>query len=253
LNGQFSRVQISSQGELYSESTTDHIPLRLHEARAALLDPIPDAQSTRGDVIRTSMAMFRGVELTCVLLSTPANAAAAGSIAGRRWDETEECIDARSGLLRIHSQAPGRYSVYDYANAPQFAGHTLARSILITEGGKTVSEIVVRQLTPAQAADPNLFAISSGMKARGRAVAMAGALKYSQVSGSGPVAHTVCVFGLVTASGELADAHSLQPSDPNSQTAVEAVKKMKFAAQDPGGAPPQQHLIFVIENFATGS
>jgi hypothetical protein len=254
LNDQFSRLQISANGKLYSESAIDHIPLRLHEARAALLDPIPGAQSASHYSIRTSMVMFRGVELTCVLLSTPANAAVGGATVGRRWDETEECIDARSGLLRIHSQAPGRYFAYDYANAPQFAGHTLARSVIITEGGKTVSEILVQRLTPAPAADPNLFTISEDMKARGRAASMAGALKYSRATGSGPVAHTVCVFGLVTASGELIDAHSLQPSDPNSQAAVDAVKQMKFAAQDSAGGPPQQRLIFVVENFAsTGS
>ncbi len=254
LNDQFTRLQISANGKLFSESTTSYIPLRLHEARAALLDPIPGAQSASHDVIRTSMAMFRGVELTCVLLSTPANAAAGAAVTGRRWDETEECIDARSGLLRIHSQAPGRYFAYDYSNAPQFAGHMLARSVIITEGGKTVSEILVQRLTPTPAADPNLFAVSSDMKARGRAASMAGALKYAHASGSGPVSHTVCVFGLVTASGELIDAHSLQPSDPNSQAAVDAVKQMKFASEDPTGAPPQQHLIFVVENFAsTGS
>ena len=254
LNDQFSRVQISANGKLYAESTTNYIPLRLHEARAALLDPIPAGQSASHDAIRTSMAMFRGVELTCVLLSTPANAVAAAAAPARRWDESEECIDARTGLLRIHSQAPGRYFVYDYSNAPQFARCTLARSVTITEGGKTVSEILVQRLTPAPAADPNLFAVSDDMKARGRAASMAGAMKYSQVSGSGPVAHTVCVFGLVTASGELIDAHSLQPWDPNSAAAVNAVKQIKFAAEDPSGGPPQQHMIFVVESFAsTGS
>ncbi len=216
LDDQFSRLQISANGKLYSESTIEYIPLRLHEARAILLDPIPSQRRRAShDAIRTSMAMFQGVELTCVLLSTPSNAAVGGATVGRRWDETEECIDTRTGLLRIHSQAPGRYFAYDYTNAPQFTGHTVARSVTITEGGKTVSEILVQRLTPAPAADPNLFTISEDMKARGRAASMAGALKYSRVTGSGPVMHTVCVFGLVTASGELIDAHSLQPSDPN--------------------------------------
>jgi hypothetical protein len=254
LNDQFSRLQISANGKLYAESTISYIPLRLHEARASLLGPIPTQQDSARDAVRTSTAMFRGVELTCVLLSSQANGVAGANAPTRRWDETEECIDARSGLLRIHSQAPGRYYAYDYSNALQFAGHTLARSVIITEGGKTVSEILVQRLTPAPAADPNLFAVSDDMKARGRAASMAGAMKYSRASGSGPVVHTVCVFGLVTASGELMDAHSLQPSDPNSAAAVNAVKQMKFAAQDPAGAPPQQHLIFVVENFAsTGS
>src|ERR1700722_3267537 len=36
LNDQFARTQISSNGKLYAEGTTSYIPLRLHEARAAL-------------------------------------------------------------------------------------------------------------------------------------------------------------------------------------------------------------------------
>ena len=62
---------------------------------------------------------------------------------------------------------------------------------------------------------------------------MAGAQKISRFFGQGPfpsgaTVRPVCVFGLVTASGQLVEAHSLQPSDPNSQAAVEAAKRMNF-------------------------
>jgi hypothetical protein len=96
------------------------------------------------------------------------------------------------------------------------------------------------------------------MKQRGRAVAMAGAQKVSRTVGTGPglpgaAAHSVCVFGLVTASGQLVEAHSLQPSDPYSQAAVEAANQMDFSRPPPPGeirAPAQQHFVFVIEKFA---
>ncbi len=256
----FAHTQISTNGKLYSETATSYIPLRLHEARAALFGSIPSARDASRDQIRTAAASYKGIALTCVLLSTPINApnsAAREAVQARRWDETEECIDARTGLLQIHSQAPGRYYVYDYSNAPEFAGRTMPRQVTVTEAGKTVSEILVQRLVPIAVADPNLFAISTEMKARGRAPELGAALKYIKVAGTvpaGEAARPVAVFGLVTASGELIDVHSLQPSDLNSDAAVEAVKQMKFAPQDPLGSPPQQHLLYVIENFvAAGS
>jgi hypothetical protein len=59
------------------------------------------------------------------------------------------------------------------------------------------------------------------------------------------------VFGLVTSSGKLVEAHSLQPSDPNSQAAVEAAKRMKFSTPAPRGERPQQHFVFIIEKFVS--
>jgi hypothetical protein len=63
----------------------------------------------------------------------------------------------------------------------------------------------------------------------------------------------VCVFGIVTPSGQLVEAHSLQPSDPNSQAAVDDAKLIDFspstAVGSLPGAPPRQHFVFVIEKF----
>jgi hypothetical protein len=42
------------------------------------------------------------------------------------------------------------------------------------------------------------------------------------------------------------EAHSLQPSDPNSAGAVETAKQMSFAGLTPPGQPPQQFFVFVI-------
>jgi hypothetical protein len=60
---------------------------------------------------------------------------------------------------------------------------------------------------------------------------------------------TVCVFGLVNSAGQLVEAHSLQPSDPNSTAALKDARAIDFSAMTPAGAPLQQHFVFVIEKF----
>jgi hypothetical protein len=247
-------TRINSNGMSYGEETASRIPLRLQEARAALFDPIPSSGSVGRAAVRTSSAIFNGTQLTCVLLSRSGSAATATS--GRRWDETEECIDPQSGLLQVHSQVPGRYYAYEYSNAPRLAGHLLPRKVIVTEAGKIVTEISVDSLMELSAADPSLFVPTEEMRARGRAIAMAGAQKIWRVSGQGPfapgaTAQAVCVFGVVTPSGQLAEAHSLQPSDPNSQAAVEAAEQMSFSPPAPLGVYPQQHFVFVIVEFVS--
>jgi len=256
-DGGYTITEISSHGDLYAEGTPGGIPLRLHEARAALFGPLPSAAELMRDSIRTSEATFLGTPVTCVLLSRSGDAAAA--LPGRRWEETEECIDPQSGLLMVHSQVPGRYYAYDYSNAPQFAGHVFPRKVIVTEAGKPVSQISVDSLNELRDADPNWFAPTPAMQERGRAIAMGEAQKISAFAGrppfnSGAKPHSVCVFGLVTASGELVEAHSLQPSDPYSQAAVDAAKHINFSRPPkPGqiGEPPRQHFVFVIERFVS--
>jgi hypothetical protein len=248
----FTVTRISSSGTSYSEGTTGPIPLRLQEARAALFDPIPSASNVKRQSIRTSTVARTGATLTCVLLSGSGNAANAA--AGRRWDETEECIDPASGLLQVHSQVPGRYYAYDYTNALRSGNRVLPGKVTVTEAGRVVSTISVESLTDVAGADPSLFVPTQEMKTRGRAIALEQAQKVFTVlpqgdAAPGVTARAVCVFGLVTASGQLVEAHSLQPEDPDSQMALDAVKRMKFSAPAAPGAQPQQHFVFVIGRF----
>jgi len=242
-------TRISSNGMLYGEETGSYIPLRLQEARAALFDPMPAAGNVARSSIRTSRAVFNGTQLMCIFLSDSGKSANATD--RRSWEETEECVDPQSGLLRLHSQVPGRYYAYDYSNSPQLDGRLLPSKVIVTEAGKTVTEISVDSLKELPSADPSLFVPTEEMKARGRAFALAEAQKISVISGRGSIApgataHAVCVFGVVTPSGQLVEAHSLQPSDPNSRAAVDAAKQMNFAGTPVPGAKPQQHFVFVI-------
>jgi hypothetical protein len=254
--GSYAITRIFSKGTFYGDETEDHIPLRLQEARAALFGPMPSAESVAHASIRVSKAIYKGAPLTCVLLSGPK-----GGIAtpGRRWDETEECIDPQTGLLRTHSQVPGRYFAYKYSTASHFAGHVLPGKVIVTEGGKTVTEIVVKSLTELPAADAKLdaklFTPTEEMKTKGHATEMAQAQKIWRFAGQGKPARgatikPVCVFGLVTSSGQLVEAHSLQPSDPNSAVAVEDAKQINFSLP-PFNPHPAQHFVFVIEKFVS--
>ena len=83
---------------------------------------------------------------------------------------------------------------------------------------------------------------------------MGAAQKITRLVGRNPnsadaTAYPVVVFGMVAPSGKLVEAHSLQPSDPNSQAAIEAARRIKFSTPAPRGQRPQQHFVFIIEKF----
>jgi hypothetical protein len=245
---------IASKGELYGEGTSNVVPLRLEEARGILLHPLPSADYANRESIRTAQAKYNGVPVTCVLLSNSTRTETPGM--GRRWDESEECIDPESGLLQIHSEVPGRYVAYDYANAPGFGGHTLPRTVTVTEAGRIVSKISVEQLQEMPSAEPALFTPTETMRAKGRSIEMTSATKVTRVHGKPPFTsamsvRVVCVFGIVTPTGQLVEAHSLQPSDPNSEVALEDAKQIDFTPSTPNGAQPRQHFVFVIEKFVS--
>ena len=253
----YTATRISAERQIYDEGTASTIPLRVQEARGLLFDPLPSDSYASRESIRTSTATYHNALLTCVLLSTSKKTPPrirTTPATGRAWEESEECIDPQSGLLQLHSEAPGRYAVYDYSNAPQLGGHVLPRTITVTEAGQVVSKISVETLAGMTVADPSLFVPTDGMKAGGRAIAMTATTKISRILGQGPLTsgmtvRPVCVFGMVTPTGQLVEAHSLQPSNPNSQVAVEDAKGIDFSPLTPTGAPPQQHFVFVIEKF----
>ncbi len=245
---------IASNGELYGEATASAIPLRLEEVRGILLHPLPSAGYASRESIRTSIASLHGALVTCVLLSNVKKPLVPA--AGRAWEESEECIDPQSGLLQMHSEAPGRYAVYDYENAAQLGSYMLPRTITVTEAGRIVSRISVEKLEAITAADSSLFVPKESMRERGRSIEMTATTKLSRLHGparmtSAMTIRPVCVLGVVTPTGELAEAHSLQPSDPNSLAAVEDAKQIDFSKSEPAGAPPRQHFVFVIEKFVS--
>jgi hypothetical protein len=238
----------------YADNAGKALPLRLQEARAMLFNPLPSVSYAGSGSIRTATVTFRGSPVTCLLLAHSRNVQNPPS--GRGWDESEECIDSQSGLLQVHSEAPGRYAVYDYTSAPRLGSHRLPRSVTITEGGRIVSKISVENLQSMATVDPDLFVPTEAMKAAGQATAMTSATKISRIQGPGPftpgmTVRPVCVLGIVTPTGQLVEAHSLQPNDPNSEAAINDAKTIDFSPSMAAGTAPQQHFVFVIEKFVS--
>ena len=250
----YETTRIDSHGKNYAEGTASAIPLRLHEARGLLMDPLPTpAYAGRGS-IRTATASFRGAAVTCLLFSQ--NRQPAYPATGRGWDESEECIDPNTGLLQTHSEAPGRYVVYEYAATAEFDGRPVPRTVTVTEAGKVVSTITVESLKAIAAPDAGQFAVSDSMKAGGQAVTIGGAARLSRlhgqaVSSSAGTMTPVCVLGVLTPAGQLVEAHSLEPSDPNSEAAVADAKSIDYSPTIRAGTAPQQHLVVVLERFVS--
>ena len=239
--------------DTYTEATAGWIPLRLQEARAMLFNPLPSVAYARSGSIRTSTGSLHGSSVTCLLLSRSKSVTSPG----RGWDEAEECIDPATGLLQMHSDVPGRYAVYDYSNGTPLNGHLLPHTITITEAGRVVSTITVESLQPISGVDPSLFVPTDAMKAA-PATIMGSATRISRMQGPGPFTSSmtvrpVCVMGLLTPTGQLVEVHSLQPSDPNSDAAIKDAQGIDFSLTIHAGAPPQQHFVYVIENFVTGT
>jgi hypothetical protein len=243
-------TRIATANTLYGDDSTEYVPLRLHEARAALFDPMPSLDNMNRATLRTSTVVSNGSALTCVLLS---NAGTRASMAaGRRWDETEECINPQTGLLQSHSQVPGRSYTYDYSDAVQFAGRSLPRKVTVNEAGRAVSVITVQSLTTSASADPLLFQPTESMRSKGRPIVLGGAQKMARTLAGQPASltsdgDTICIFGLVTPTGQLREAHSLQPTNPASAAAIEAAKKLTFPVSSQPGQQVQQSFVFVME------
>lgn len=246
----YNTARVAANRHFYAEGTAGSMPLRLQDARAALFGPIATPQYADRDLIRTSQATFRGLAVTCVLLSGAENPAAPS--AGRRANESEECIDPQSGLLQLHSLAPGQYLAYDYTNPATLGAFTLPRRVVETEGGRTVMTLQVDSLTALASPDAKLFAPSEAMAANDPGVAVAEARKifvFAQKPSPGAVFHAVCVFGLLTPQGTMEEAHSLQPADPDSVAAVKIARRLRFEQTPALGARPEQRFVYVFVRF----
>ena len=122
-------------GKVYG--TADPVPLRVQMVRGALFRPIPGSPSRKA--IREADVDFNGEQVSSVLQ------AGTGPPTGipRQWSDREYCVDPRTGLLMISSEAAGVYAVYDYTNAINFHGHTLPRQITFFQSEKAVLDIHV--------------------------------------------------------------------------------------------------------------
>ena len=222
--GDFSLDRISTGGRIYDDKQASFIPIRLHMLRDAVFWPINFQQAH--SLIRTASATWRGKELTCIL--TSGDMADPTPTPGRRWIEREFCIEAKTGLLHILSDAPGIYVIYDYANPLKFHGRVLARQFSIVEGGKTVLEAHIESLADA-ISSPGLLAPTDQMKAHPPGPLLGGAMRFPRMVTVAPgaaVVQPVIVHAILNRNGKVEDAELVEGSGAAlGQSALDIVRR----------------------------
>ena len=249
--GDYSQVRVFQYGVPYDEKTPGPIPLRLQMVRGAVIWPMDNVRP--GTMIRMASAQWRGMEVMCALLSGGDGVSA---VQGRQWEEREYCVDTKSALLRIYSEAPGIYTIYDYDNALHFHGRSLARQISIMESGETVLQIHVDTLEDAAAPDPALFTPSKEMLARGPGIVLIPA-EWIPAFATAPAGHTgkvepVVVHASIDDHGKVIEAEVLQNSDPGlSDAALSFVKNSTYPPRRLARGPVQTEAFINVE-FGAG-
>jgi hypothetical protein len=211
--GDYSQLRIFYQGSVYDDKPRGHMPLRLQMVRNSIFWPV--IGDFAPSLLRMATAKWEGTELACILISRGMNDATATP--GRRWEENEFCIDPKTGLLRIHSEAPGIYSIYDYNGGVQFHGRVVPRQTTIIEGGTTVLQIHLDSMEDANG-DPNQFIPTKKMLSHGPGAIMVGPFRFPESvrlpAGYNGMIQPVIVHAILDQKGKVLDAEVVQSSDP---------------------------------------
>lgn len=250
--GDYSQLRVFYQGAAYDEKPKGHIPLRIQMARNAVFWPIVGGFA--GSVLRMATAKWEGTDVACILISRGMSDAV--SEPGRRWEENEYCIDPKTGLLRVMSEAPGIYSVYDYDGGVQFHGRVLPRRTTIVEAGTTVLQITLDSLEDPNH-DPNQFIPTKKMISHGPGAIMVGPFRFPEIArapaGYSGMILPVIVHAILDQKGKVLDAEVVQAADPAlATTALDIVWRSSYLpAQDRDR--PLQREAFINVRFTPSS
>ena len=245
--GDYSQLRIFNDGAAYDDKPHGPIPLRIQMVRQSVFWPVTGRFAPA--LLRMATANWQGTEVACMLISGGGNEAT--PTPGRRWEETEYCIDPKTGLLRTYSEAPGIYNVYDYSEAFQFHGRTLARQISIVEDGATVLQIHLDSLTDAANSDPDQFVPTKKMRSHGPGDILVGPFRFPQFVPA-PPGHNgdiqpVIVHAVLDKKGRVVEAEALQHADRAlSEAALAIVSRSNYEHRE-GGRPVQREAFINVQ------
>lgn len=230
--GDFELTRIAVRGSVLDDKPTEFIPMRVHMLRDALFWPVHF--SAADALIRTATARWKGSEVICVL--TSGAMADATATPGRRWIEREYCVDTKTGLLQVLSDAPGIYVVYDYASPHHFHGRVVADRISIVEGGKTVLEANMVSIHDADPNNTNVLTPTPEMRNSGPVLSYA--MRFPQVIHVAPgasIIQPVIVHALLGSDGKVLDAELVENSGAAlSQSALDLVRRSVYVRANNG-------------------
>ena len=227
--GSYSQLRIFRNGVAYDQNPASYQPLRMQMIRQAIFWPV--AGNFANAVIRVAEASWNGKPVKCALIAGPH--ANANQEPGRQWIEEEFCVDPATGFLQTYSIAPGIYNVYDYADALEFHGHTLARRITIVQNSIPVATVELNEIKDLNTADTSLFTPSADMKSPG--IMIGGPMRFPQVvknnsagTASG-IVQPIIIHAALDVSGRVLEAESLQTSNSAaSDAALQLVKNTNY-------------------------
>jgi hypothetical protein len=248
----YSAVYLYLNKVLYSDHTTDTLPLRLAQVRGAIFFTQP-GMVTRATIRRAS-GNLDGLELTCVLVAH--NMMGRPVSGGRSWDEAEYCIDPKSNTMVTYSPIPGQYIRYDYANGVQFHETLVPARFTITQAGQTVIE--ARTVSVSDPVDDSARFQSTGLNTIGMGPAMNPPWHYhadapvpSGIPADQP--QLAIVHGMQSPKGRLSDIELIASSNPAlNSSALQYASKWKarpMGAFAEPGTTPQSHEVFLTLQY----
>lgn len=248
--GGFSQTRLFSGGRAYDERSNSFVPLRLQMVRSVVFWPVNYGPRA---MVRIAAGRLGDTNLLCALFSSGMNdVAEMSAVPGRRWVETEFCVDPASGLLRVYSEAPGIYAVYDYTDALQHQGHLLPRNITVTEGGETVLTVRLDSISNPTPQELAQLEPSGTLAAAGIGNPLSFPMRFAQFapvpeSYKGPV-HPVIVHAILGPDGRALDQEPLQNSDSVlTQAAMDMVRRATYGAPNPRLARSQREVFINVK------
>jgi hypothetical protein len=239
---------IGTMGLIYDDKPAGEIPMRLQQLREAVFSPI--YANPQSAFIRTATVIINNEELNCVLLTN--SSAEPPTVQRRRWSETEWCVNAQSGLLRIASEAPGTYTVYDYTDSLRFHDLTLPRYIRVNEAGAAVLDIRLESVTDPASLDRQQLAPAAGMKT-GPVLQDAIHLFVPVHDGSRhrpTIMRQVVVHATFGANGRAIESELAETSDPTLvPAALDLANRYSYSVPTPPGGVVKQSQVYLHINF----
>jgi hypothetical protein len=178
---------------------------------------------------------------------------------GRNWEESEYCVDARTGLLTEYSPAPGLFVRYDYSSAIRFHDKFIPTGFTISEAGQAVVDAVTNGVTDPPASTDAMFN-SAGLQALGAGRAMNPGFNLPVIapvpggpfpnSNANAALQVVTLHGNISGDGRWSEAEILASSDAAlNQAALERASTLAQARVkgQPGATAQSSELILTLE------
>jgi hypothetical protein len=253
----FSGVFLSVDRLLSSNEPGGAVPLRLAQVRSAIFGVYGQPLGPYAS-LRVANGYANGIDVRCVLLARGISTRNPPQYAnGRSFEESEYCVNPRTGLLAIYSPYPGLYIHFDYADQLKFHEMIIPGSFTISEAGKTIIEAKTESVQDSLPKTSNIFE-PSGLRAIGAGIVaevptvLRNTFFVPDDSGNGRT-DVVVVHGILTPEGALRETEVLVSTNSAlDETALDHAAKspiLEASTRDeqPGVVPHPREIVFTEE------